>query len=207
MKNNLSQAISYYQLEKTLGFKKTLPVTEDWSAAADFLKTISDFCIENKPGNIVECSSGTSSLVLSQCCQLNQCGHVYSLENGLQYVEQTQKYLEDFSLSDFGDVVHAPLHTIKLEDDGFQWYELVDFPVTEIDVLVIDGPPGFIQKHSRFPALPLLYDRLADRCVVFLDDAARDDEQEIVSRWLELYPEFQSEYMDNERGCFILKRG
>ena len=199
--------MSYQELEKTLGFEKRLPVTEDWSAAADFLKTISDFCIGNKPGTIVECSSGTSSLVLSRCCQLNQCGHVYSLENGMQFVEQTQQRLEDFSLSAYCDVVHAPLQSIQLEDEEFQWYELSGFPVTEIDVLVIDGPPGFIQKHSRYPALPLLYDRLADRCAVFLDDAARDEEQEIVSRWLELYPEFQSEYIENERGCFILKRG
>lgn len=207
MKNNLSQVISYHELEKTLGLEKNLPVTEDWSAAADFLKTISNLCIENKPGTIVECSSGTSSLVLSRCCQLNQCGHVYSLENGQQFVEQTRQRLDDFSLSAYCDVVHAPLQNIQLEDEGFQWYELANFPVTEIDVLVIDGPPGFIQKHSRYPALPLLYDRLADRCVVFLDDAARDDEQEIVSRWLALYPEFQSEYIDNQRGCFILKRG
>ena len=207
MKENSSEVSSYQSLEKSLGFEQALPVTKDWSAAADFLEVIRDYCIQNKPKVIVECSSGTSSLVLSRCCQLNQYGHVYSLENGQQFVEQTRQQIDNFSLSDYCDVVHAPLKDIRLGDEGFQWYGLSDFPVDEIDLLVIDGPPGYIQKHSRYPALPLLCDQLADQCVVFLDDAARDDEQELVQRWLKLYPEFQAEYIENERGCFILNRG
>jgi len=207
MNNKSTSAASYMALEKTLGFDRHLPVTKDWSAAADFLKMIADYSVANRPETIVECSSGTSSLVLSRCCQLNKCGHVYSLENGEQFVGQTQHQLDDFLLSDYCDVIHAPLHAVRLADETFEWYELKDFAIDKIDLLVIDGPPGFIQKHSRYPALPLLYDRLADRCAVFLDDAARDDEQEVVRLWLQMYPELQAEYIDNERGCFILRRG
>ncbi len=197
---------SYQKLEKTLGFNKALPVTEKWSAAADFLTTISDYCLQKKPETIVECSSGTSSLVLSQCCRLNQYGHVYSLENGEEFVNQTRQQLADFSLSDYCDVFFAPLKTVALNNEEFQWYDLEYFPELKIDLLIIDGPPGFIQKHSRYPALPALNSLLAKDCAVFLDDAARDDEQEIVSRWLKSYPEFQADYIDNERGCYILKR-
>ena len=205
--NKNSPAASYQSLEKLLGLESSLPVTEDWSAAADFLTLISDFCSNNKPETIVECSSGTSSLVLSRCCQLNQSGHVYSLENGRQFVDQTQQQLNSFSLTGYGDVLHAPLKDVEIAGDVFQWYDLSGFSVTEIDVLSIDGPPGFIQKFSRYPALPLLYPLLAEQCVIFLDDAARDDEQIIVERWLKEYPEFQVEYIENERGCFILRRG
>ena len=180
MKKSSSSAVSYQSLEKTLGFDRALPVTRDWSAAADFLKVVSEYCLENKPETIVECSSGTSSLVLSQCCQLNQYGHVYSLENGETFVEKTQQQLEDFVLTDCCDVIHAPLQDVQLEDKEFQWYGLEDLSTARIDLLVIDGPPGFIQRHSRYAALPLLYDRLSDRCVIFLDDAAREDEQETV---------------------------
>ncbi len=198
--------LSYQILEKSLGFDKTLPVTEDWSAAPDFLKIISDYCLENKLETIVECSSGTSSLVLSRCCQLNQHGHVFSLENGEEFVNQTQQQLDSFSLSEYCDVIHAPLQNVQLNGENFQWYGLNNMPAIKIDMLVIDGPSGFIQKHSRYPALPLLYDLLAKQCVIFLDDAAREDEQELVRRWLKLYPEFEFEYVENERGCSILKR-
>ena len=197
---------SYQKLENVLGFDKALPVTEKWSAAADFLKIISDYCLENKPETIVECSSGSSSLVLSQCCKLNNLGHVYSLENGEEFVNQTRQQLDDFSLSRYCDVIFAPLKTVELNGEKFQWYDLEKLPELEIDLLIIDGPPGFIQKHSRYPALPLLSKLLAKGCVVFLDDAARDDEQEVVRRWLKTYAEFQAEYIENERGCYILKR-
>jgi len=197
---------SYLSLEKKLGFDKALPVTEHWSAAPDFLALISDYSLQNKPQVIVECSSGTSSLVLSQCCKLNQSGHVYSLENGDEFAMKTVRQLEDFMLADCCDVIHAPLRETALVDEHFQWYALDDLPDITIDLLVIDGPPGFLQKHSRYPALPMLAERLAEHCAVFLDDAARDDEQALVRRWLAAYPDFQAEYIENERGCFILKR-
>jgi len=197
---------SYLTLEKKLGFNKALTVTEHWSAAADFLALISDYCLQNKPQVIIECSSGTSSLVLAQCCKLNQSGHVYSLENGEAFVAQTVQQLNDFTLTDYCDVIYAPLQKIQLADESFQWYAIEKFPEIKIDLLVVDGPPGFLQKHSRYPALPILADKLAEHCVIFLDDAARDDEQMLVQRWLAEYPSFQAEYVENERGCFILKR-
>lgn len=198
--------MSYQDLEKLLGLKKPLPVTEQWSAAADFLELVSEYCLENKPRVIVECSSGTSSLVLARCCQLNGQGHVYSLENGELYSQQTQQQLANFALTDYCDVLHAPLIDYSLRGSKFQWYDFKQLADVKIDMLVIDGPPGFIQKHSRYPALPLLHNRLAENCIVYLDDAARDDEQEIVKRWQNLYPEFDHRYIDNERGCSVLTR-
>ena len=197
---------SYQSLEKNLAFDKALPVTEHWSAAADFLELISDYCLQNKPRVIVECSSGTSSLVLAQCCQLNGVGHVYSLENGEEYVKQTNRQLDDFLLSGYCDVMHSPLQGVRLGEERYQWYAFDNLPDIEIDMLVIDGPPGFLQKYSRYPALPVLSERMAQHCAVFLDDAARDDEQELVKRWLSEEPDFQAEYIENERGCFVLKK-
>ena len=198
--------MSYQSLEDLLGLEKKLPVTENWSAAADFLQLISEYCLLNKPRVIVECSSGTSSLVLAQCCHVNRLGHVYSLENGDEFLEQTSRQLEAFLLTDYCDVIHAPLRDVPLGDKAFQWYDAGGLPDEKIDMLVIDGPPGFIQKHSRYPALPLLGDKLAEHCIIFLDDAAREDELELVELWQKQHPEFSYEYVDNERGCSILKR-
>ena len=137
---------------------------------------------------------------------MNQFGHVYSLENGEEFVTQTIQQLNDFLLSEYCDVIHAPLQNVQLNSENFQWYALDNLPEVEIDMLVIDGPPGFLQKHSRYPALPMLNEILGEHSAIFLDDAAREDEQELVRRWLKAYPEFQAEYIENNRGCFILKR-
>ena len=198
--------LSYQSLEKYLGFEKSLPVTEHWSAAPDFLALISEYCLTKKPQIIVECSSGTSSLVLARCCQQSRVGHVYSLENGEKFLTQTNQQLNDFDLSEFCNVIQAPLQTVRFNDEDFQWYALSDLPEIKIEMLVVDGPPGFLQKFSRYPALPALKKMLAEHCVIFLDDAARNDEQLLVKRWLKENPEFYAEYIDNERGCYVLKR-
>jgi hypothetical protein len=202
----MKNLLSYQHLEKFLGFTKPLIVTEKWSAAPDFLKIISDYCLENKPETIVECSSGTSSLVISQCCKKNNFGHVYSLENGKEFAELTRRHLSDHRLNEYNDVLDAPLVECTLNGNSYQWYDINYLPAIKIDMLVIDGPPGFIQKNSRYPALPRLHDQMNQHCLVLLDDAAREDEQETVRLWLQEYPEFQAEYIDNERGCSILSR-
>jgi len=197
---------SYQTLEKRLDLEKPLPISENWTAAADFLHLLADYCLREKPENIVECSSGASTLVLSRCCQLNKKGRVYSLENGPEFVQQARSQLDAFGLSDFARVYHAPLKDYLLRERKFQWYDLTHFYPGEIDLLVIDGPPGLLQKHARYPALPLLGSYLARRCLVFLDDAARADERDIVSCWLEEHAEFETEYVDTERGCSVLIR-
>ena len=61
-------------------------------------------------------------------------------------------------------------------------------PDREIDLLLVDGPPGYGEgmERSRYPALPALEPRLAPGAMVVLDDASRPGEREIIERWTEL---------------------
>ena len=54
-----------------------------------------------------------------------------------------------------------------------------------IDLLLVDGPPAYAAGHelARYPALPVLYDRLAPGATVVLDDVERAGEQEVLRRW------------------------
>ncbi|HEB82857.1 MAG TPA: class I SAM-dependent methyltransferase [Gammaproteobacteria bacterium] len=197
---------SYQTLENKLHLEQSLPVNENWTAAADFLHLLADYCLREKPETIVECSSGASTLVLSRCCQLNEKGRVYSLENGAEFVQQTRQQLDDFGLADYASVLHAPMKDYLLRNRKFQWYDLTHFYPRGIDLLVIDGPPGVMQKHSRYPALPLLGSHLARQCLIFLDDASRPDERDIVRCWMQEHDEFETEFVDTERGCSVLIR-
>lgn len=195
---------SYHFLQNKLGLNKNFPYTKDWSAAADFLQIIADHCLNSKPTTILECSSGLTTLILARCCQMNHHGHVYSLENGEEYVTKTRDSLNQYHLDDYASVIHAPLVNTNINDKQFLWYEIESVPDKTIDMLVIDGPPGFIQQHSRYPAIPMLYKKLASQCKIFMDDADRDDEKEIVKLWLSEYPSIKHEYIDTERGCSVL---
>jgi len=195
---------TYQSIQKDLHLKQELPITLDWSAAADFLELIKNHCLRAKPKTIVECSSGATTVVLAKCCEINKQGKVFSLENGEEYAINTRNNVKDFGLEKYAEVIYAPLETIEVKGESYQWYESKNLPVKKIDMLVIDGPPGFIQRHSRLPALPLLFDQMADKSIVFLDDAARDEEKEIVEMWLGISPGVSHEFVELERGCSVL---
>lgn len=196
---------AYHFLRDRLDLKQGMAFTSHWSASPDFLKLIAGHCLDNAPSVIVECSSGVTSLVLARCCQLNRSGHLTSLEDGEIYAGRTHSELARYELQSWGNILHAPLQPYELDDTSWQWYSLEQLPDAPIDMLVIDGPSGFIQPRSRYPALPLLMDRLAPGCTIFLDDAARQDEQDIVALWRQAYPQLQYEYIRTQRGCAVLR--
>ena len=195
----------YNHIQKKLGLDLELPYTPDWSAEPDFIELIVEHALQAQPEIIVECSSGLTTLVLARCCQINQKGRVISLENGEEYAEKTRQQLEAFGLEDYAQVIHAPLVKVTLSGNEYDWYDLDALPDVSIDMLVIDGPSGFIQKNSRYPALPLLFDKFSDQARVFLDDAARDDEKELVEQWQAEYPDIDHGYLEFERGCSVLR--
>ncbi|MCW9024589.1 MAG: class I SAM-dependent methyltransferase [Gammaproteobacteria bacterium] len=196
---------SYSALRHKLNLLDDIPYTPDWSAAADFLDIIVNHCLSEKPSTIVECSSGLTSLMLARCCEINHFGKVYSLEDGKVYAENTRDFIRKYQLNEYASIFHSPLTTVNLNGSDFMWYSLEALPERTIEMLVIDGPNGFLQKNSRYPALPLLYEKLSDNCTIFLDDAARDDEKEIVELWRQQFPSLVHQYVETERGCSILK--
>jgi len=200
-----NQLESYFFIRDQLNLRHGLPYTRNFSASPDFLKIIAEHCLQHKPAMIMECSSGLSSLVLARCCQLNQRGRVFSLENGESFAQTARDHIHNYQLDDYAQIIYAPLESYSLHNRKYQWFNIDHLPDQSVDMLVVDGPPGFLQKHSRYPALPLLYKKLSDQCVIFLDDAARVDEREIVEKWLQEYPGLQHEYLLLMRGCSVLR--
>jgi predicted O-methyltransferase YrrM len=172
-----------------------------WSAAPDFLSLIADHVLNAHPANIVECSSGTSSVILAACCRQLGHGKVLSLENGADHAERTRAELDRLGLSGLASVIDAPLRPTFVGAQEFNWYDLDGLDIERIDMLVVDGPPGFLQPLSRLPALPRLANRLVAGATVFLDDAARPDERIIATRWVEAFPGLQHRYFDLARGA------
>jgi predicted O-methyltransferase YrrM len=199
-----NQMESYQFLRDRLNLRQGMPYTRDWSASPDFLKLIVEHCLEAKPLTVMECSSGLTTLMLARCCELNGRGEVVSLENGAEYAVKTREHVARYGLVAQATVLDAPLEKQMVNGMEYAWYATDVIPERSIEMLVIDGPPGFIQKHSRYPALPLLFDRLADGCVVFMDDAARPEEKEIVAMWLAEFPKVEHHYVNTERGCSVL---
>jgi predicted O-methyltransferase YrrM len=194
----------YDSLRHKLGLRQGIPYTPNWSAGADFLQIIVEACLEYKPAWILECGSGLTTLMLARCCQMNGRGQVVSLENGENYADATRSYIERYGLQDYATVMFAPLTPAVYDGLEYTWYTTDELPEERIDMLVIDGPPGVTGKHARYPAIPVCYPNLAHNSRVFLDDAARRDEREIVSMWCERYLGLHHDYRQTMRGCSIL---
>ncbi|MFO0913193.1 MAG: class I SAM-dependent methyltransferase [Pirellulales bacterium] len=178
-----------------------------WTATPDLARVLARLIHQQHPQVVVELGSGVSSLVCGYCVERNGAGHVYSLDHDRQFAQQTRDTLVQHQLQKIVDVIDGPLVTHQLNGKSWRWYDLTGLKdVRSIDLLIVDGPPVTVGHLARYPALPLLAERMSDRAMIVLDDGIRDDERQIVRQWLELFPDYQSEYLHTEKGTFILRR-
>ena len=199
------QLEALHALYAELDVKRALPPTRGWSASPDFLLLIARHARDARPRSVVECGSGTSTVVLARCMQINGSGHVYSLEHQLEFVDATGAELERHDLSDWATVIHAPLRPHDLNGETWSWYSHETLPELKIDMLVIDGPPMPVGPLVRYPVGPILFPKLAPGAAVFLDDAARDDEKRIIERWQREFPDLDRQDHGCEKGCVELR--
>lgn len=194
-------------LERLLGLPQGLPSLRGWAGSPDFLLHVSRHVLAHQPTTVVECSSGASTVVLARCLQLNGKGHVYSFEHDKLYADKTAQLLAERGLSDWASVIHAPL--VPNPSAPSPWYDCAVFPeaMQQIDMVVVDGPPNAVGPLARYPAIPALKDRLAPDFHLFLDDANRPEEKEVVRRWQQEMPELVVESIEAEKGLVLLHRG
>ena len=88
------------------------------------------------------------------------------------------------------------------------WYDISKIEsLDKIDFLIIDGPPSKGSKDARYPAIPLLFDKLSENAIIILDDSKRKMEQNVVKKWKQEFPkQFEYKYIDNDKGLFIIKK-
>jgi len=203
----------YRQIESLLSLFFTirpefpLPDTRDWGASPDLLKKIVEIILLEKPAFTVEASSGVSTFVIAYCLKKVGRGKVVSLEHDAKYATISQNLISLHGLEEIATIVHAPLKEVEINGQKWLWYSTDCLSIDQpIDLLVVDGPPGNIQKLSRYPALPLLYRYLDHESNIILDDGRREDERNIVALWQREFSHITSDFLDNEKGAFVIHR-
>ena len=184
-----------------------LPPMRGWAISPDFGVLLISEILKNKPNIIVELGCGVSTLITAYCLKRLGQGMLISVENDQGYLDASVDNIRCHGLDEYVEQVYAPLVDVKLPAGIWQWYDTSQLTLTEsVDMLVVDGPRADTQTNARYPAIAQFYEDLSDDTVVILDDAARQDEQNIVKQWLREYPEFKSEFHDCEKGAVILRR-
>ena len=195
------QIESLHNLYHHLSPKVLLPNMRNHASSPDFLILVIEILERTKPGVIVETGSGTSTIVISEWLaeHLPDTIHI-ALEHKSVFARRTMERIRNQNTH----VIHAPMNPYHIDGETFQWYDLETIKdLHQIDLLIVDGPPGPVNKYARFPALPLLQDKMTSMATVLLDDGIRADEQEIARRWSDKY-DLELTYHDLEKGAFEL---
>ena len=212
--------IAYQQLESfiplinDLEIKSNLPNTRGYAASPDYLSKINEIIKEKRPKLILEAGSGVSTLIASYSLKkyVND-GKIISLDHNQKYAQETIDELKKHNLDKYAKVVHAPLKTHKfpisnLYSNYLVWYDIdsVINEIESIDLFIIDGPPAKNSKNARFPALPIMFNKISKGAIIILDDAKRKNEQETIRLWKKEYDCFDYEYIDNDKGLALIKK-
>lgn len=138
-----------------------------------------------RPARVVECGSGWTTVLTAACLEVLGTGEVVALEHEQGYARRTRELVAACGAADRAEVLLAPLERQDLDGEQRPWYarDAVQAIEGPVDLLLVDGPPGFLASEIRYPAVPLLRDRLADGCLVVLDDGYRSDEARIARAW------------------------
>jgi len=149
---------------------------EKMSASEEYLQAIFRYAGEAE-GPILECGSGLSTLVLGIAAQRNG-QRVFSLEDDPLWFSIVRSALSRYGISNV-EVCRAPLRNYG----DFEWYDPPrDRLSTDFALVVCDGPQG-TTPGGRYGLLPVLGKHLRSFCVILLDDATRDGEQQVLARW------------------------
>ncbi|GAB3655857.1 class I SAM-dependent methyltransferase [Glycomyces tarimensis] len=184
----------------------SLPRMRGWAAGPELLRFLYEEILDHKRARVLECGSGTTTVIMAYAMRSLGFGKVTALEHDPHYADLARLELTERGLAEWGEVVDAPLSDVEIDGEVWRWYDPLVIHAGELDLLVVDGPPGATGPLARYPALPVLADRLAEHALVVLDDADRPDERAIARRWTERFPRFQGERLGHSRGTFLLRR-
>ena len=205
---------SFRQLEALQNLSAVLPATDlvpptrVWAASPDLLVVLVDLVITERPSLIVECGSGASTLWLALAMRrFGIGGRIIALDHDPVFGGRTRDLLARHGVGDLAEVRDAPLEDVSLDGQTYSWYARRAWEdLKGIDLLFVDGPPATTGHQARYPALPLLSERLSPGATAVLDDLIVPDMQEVLRLWLDAYPDFGSEILELEKKAAVLRR-
>lgn len=200
------EALTY--LTQILSFKYPLPPMRIWAISPDLATVITDQIVTHHPKVIVELGSGISTIISSYTVHRTDLdAHIYAIDHEQEFANKTRDIVALHAMSNRTTVLHAPLQPIVIKNYRGQWYNPNIFSdIERIDLLFIDGPPGKLQSLARYPALPMLYDKLSENAIIIMDDFERKDEHEIANRWMQEFELELVEVIANEKGAVVLRK-
>ena len=191
------QTEAFIQLSNLMQFKYAIPATRNWAASPDLLLLISETVKRTKPSLVVELGSGVSTLVTAK----SGARKVISLDNSEEFGEKTRELLKEHKVRG----VEIRIAALRPYANGSDWYDVSTLKdLKKIDLLIVDGPPGYNNPEARYPALKEFKDKLSAKAIVIIDDVNRDGERKLAEDFAKALPNHTLTIVDHEKGTAVI---
>lgn len=146
---------------------------------------VSDIVINNRK-QILEFGAGISTVVIARALKdQNIQGTLVSVEENEGWLQAVKKSIDQEGLSAYVKFVHAPLKKYSGIDNCMFYDEAVVHSAlgsVKFDSVLVDGPSAWNQEtvNSRMPALNVIDGKLAAAFSLFIDNANRPGETQLV---------------------------
>ena len=204
----LGQVQATANLFSMVPVKAGVPPLGQWAASADLLVELVDLLLEQRPRVVVEAGSGVSTLFLALATEHHDLPvRIVALEHDESYLVKTRALLARHGVSHRAEVRHAPLIPSSIEGHATPWYdERALDDLSDVGLVLVDGPPEATGVAARFPLVPLMQERFAAQCTILIDDTDRAGDRDVVERWRALLPDFGYAALPFEKGAVVLRR-
>lgn len=199
-------AAAYRQAEAVAGLYHLLdpgqplpPLRRDWVISPDLALHIVHTVLRDQARSVVEFGSGASTVLLALALRRAGGGHLTSFDHSPTWIAETEAQLRAYGVEDLVTLRLAPLRPTPGSPEVI-WYR-IDTRPEQVDLALIDGPPWETCHRARHPSMRFLAPLLAPGAKVFLDDADREDEREVVARWSVEHPGIIVRWLDCEKGA------
>ncbi len=179
-----------------------------WTASAikpSAVTLIANEIIIHNRNSIIEFGSGISSLIFASLLKSSKKkGKLLTIEHDHLWSSLIKTKIFEYDLQDYVEIIVVPLNKEDLTSKSL-WYShevLNKFLIDKsFDLVIVDGPPAYDRKKklARYPALDFVTPFLKDDFTIFLDDANRDGERQIVKMWKQEFNFQHTQYFPHHK--------
>lgn len=186
-RDTVHQVEAMWQLfPKVPRFRAQMPPSGGFPMDVRTLLHLSAILDDVRPRSILELGGGTSTIWMGYLTE-DLGTRIFSVDHLDDYLKSTSDYVERHGFVGRIECRLAPLEQVTVEENEYSWYSVDRLSdISNVDLLLVDGPPESTGPRARYPALPLLQEKLRPGAVVVLDDTHRAGEQAILEAWARL---------------------
>ncbi len=206
---NLRQQVACIaELQLAIPLPMPLGKLGGWALSADALVYVVRDIRKHRPPLVIEFGCGVSTIVLAALLKTLDGGLLISIEHDLEYLKLVKDELASYDLTSFVEQRHMPLVSFTPSSPlaSCQSYDLRGLDL-DFDVAVVDGPiTSKFGAATRLAPLEWCAVRLHPGATVYLDDADRAEERQVVEALLARQLDIKAENLVAEKGLVRLTR-